>query len=1166
MPITESIPVRRGHRKPADGENNGQHEAGRPAGSGVGPVADHVLIEGEPFVRITHIDALQPFLISLASSGNHWVYVGSNSPLTAGRIDPDHAIFPYQTADKILRHADSSGALTIVLAETAEGAEVWEPWRNCVSGRHVIQRNLYKHAHNHTIIFEETNLDLGLRFSWKLETSEIYGLIRTSTLENISAEAMSVRYLDGWQQLLPPGISAEMFARYSYLAAAYMRHEREDALGIYILNSGITDRAEPCESLRAACAWSIGHANPTILLSTRQVEAFRKGAAVKSETEIRGDFGAYLAADTAELPPGGSARWITGADTGLDHAALLRLRAELLDPAGIEESVRQCVAAGALALKQRIAAADGLQQTADRTVTVHHFANVLFNCMRGGTPPDSYHFPASDFAAFIRSRNSLVFAQHAKWLDHLPARMNLSDLRAQARATGDTDLIRLAMEYIPLTFSRRHGDPSRPWNRFSIRLKDEQGRPIYGYEGNWRDIFQNWESLAQSYPECLQSMIAVFLNASTADGYNPYRITRAGIDWEVLDPDDPWSHIGYWGDHQIVYLLRLLESYERFYPGQLAAGLRERLYAYAMVPYIIRGFDELLVDPRNSIQFNRHVHHQLRSRADMIGNDGKMLANGAGDVVLVSLAEKLLVPLLVKLSNLVPGGGIWLNTQRPEWNDGNNALAGFGLSMVTVCYMRRYLTFLRSLFAGCSLAEVELSSSVTQLLREITEALRDDRCEDDKDRFRILAALGRAGEKHRHAVYTGKLGGQGPVPLGEVMAFLDLALKTVDASITANRREDGTYHSYNLLHARGKVASVRRLQLMCEGQVAALSSGLLSPDEVLTLLHGLRHSELYRPDQHSYLLQPDREVAPFLTRNTLPEGALEKARLLAVLIAAGDRTLVTVDDGGNIHFQSDLTNSRDLVERLDTLAADPELTQHVARDRHAVLELWETVFHHSAFTGRSGSMFAFEGLGSIYWHMVAKLLLAVQECHTRALAEGAPGETVGAIRDAYYDVRSGLGFTKRPAVYGAFPTDPYSHSPRHRGAQQPGMTGQVKEEILTRLGELGVTVAGGCISFEPTLLRVKEFIGEPHLFTYMDLDGTEQKWALPGVSLAFTYCQVPVCYAGGLSAGITFTRVTGETEILSGSRLPEAESRAIFARTGEISRILVEIPINLLIQ
>jgi hypothetical protein len=1166
MPITESLHVHRDLPRTLEGRNGQHQDTPHEISAAGGASLDHVLIEGEPFVRIVDVDSLQPFLISLASSGNHWVFVGSNSPMSAGRVDPDHAIFPYQTADKILRHPDSSGALTILHVETEEGAHAWEPWRDCVSRRHLVRRTLYKHAHNHAIIFEETNLDLGLRFSWRLATSEIYGLVRTSSIENLSGNAVSIRYLDGWHQLLPPGVSAEMFARYSYLAAAYMRHELNEALGIYILNSGITDRAEPCESLKASCAWSVGHANPSILLSTRQVDAFRRGCAVTSETEIRGDLGAYLVADSVELPPGGSAKWMTGTDTGLDHSALIRLRNELNNPARLETSVLQCVASGAQALVQRIAAADGLQKTADRTVTVHHFANVLFNCMRGGTPEDSYHFPSADFAAFIRSRNALVRAQHAPWIEALPPRMALRDLRAQARAIGDSDLIRLATEYLPLTFSRRHGDPSRPWNRFSIRLRDDEGRPIYGYEGNWRDIFQNWESLAQSYPECLESMIAVFLNASTADGYNPYRITRAGIDWEVLDPDDPWSHIGYWGDHQIVYLLRLLESYERFYPGRLAAGLNERLYTYAMVPYLIRSFDELLVDPRNSIQFNRQIHNQLHARADLIGNDGKLLADGAGEVMLVSLAEKLMVPLLVKLSNLVPGGGIWLNTQRPEWNDGNNALAGYGLSMVTVCYLRRYLTFLRSLLAGCSATEVELSASVSQMLREITEALRDHRCNDDKDRFRILSALGRAGEKHRRLVYTGNIGRRGAVPLSEVAEFIDLALETVDFSIKANRLADGTYHSYNLLDVRDNSASVRHLQLMCEGQVAALSSGLLSPDEVLSLLDGLRHSELYRADQHSYLLQPDREVASFLTRNTLRRGSVEQVGLVSQLIANGDRTLFTVDDCGDLHFQSELTNPADLAARLDTLASNPALTPLVARDRKAILDLWERVFHHSAFTGRSGSMFAFEGLGSIYWHMVAKLLLAVQECHARAIATGAPAETIAAIGHAYYDVRSGLGFSKRPAVYGAFPTDPYSHSPRHRGAQQPGMTGQVKEEILTRLGELGVTVAAGCISFQPILLRVMEFVTEPHIFSFIDLAGARQKWTLPPVSLAFTYCQLPICYTGSLTEGVTVMGAGGATKTFPGTRLPEAESQAIFARTGEIARITVQIPINLLIQ
>ena len=133
-----------------------------------------------------------------------------------------------------------------------------------------------------------------------------------------------------------------------------------------------------------------------------------------------------------------------------------------------------------------------------------------------------------------------------------------------------------------------------------------------------------------------------------------------------------------------------------------------------------------------------------------------------------------------------------------------------------------------------------------------------------------------------------------------------------------------------------------------------------------------------------------------------------------------------------------------------------------------MLEIYERVFQHRAFTGRSGTMFAYEGLGSIYWHMVGKLLVAAQECYVAAVDAGAPAAVQKRLADRYHAIRAGVaGLGKSPAVYGAFPLDPYSHTPAHAGAQQPGMTGEVKEEILTRLGELGVRVREGRIQFRP---------------------------------------------------------------------------------------------------
>jgi hypothetical protein len=1120
---------------------------------------DSVLIRGGHYLRIRHVDRMPPFLMSVVSDSDFWLFVGSNGGFTAGRVDPDHAVFPYQTADKILCQPRASGALCLIACDGI----LWEPWAGDCPSAGII-RNLYKHAAGTSVVFEEIHQELGLTMRWELTPSERFGLVRSCHLENHREERRDIHLLDGWTHLLPAGVTQETYSRFSYLAAAYMRHESvaDCGLGIYTLNCGITDRAEPCESLRAACAWSLGLDHPVLLLSDRQVTAFRQGGRPVAETEARGVFGAHLVSARVVLEPVGSHHWHLVADTGLDHSAVSRLRDRLGDPESLAAELAADLVAGVVALKRRIAGAGAIQQSADRRTCVHHFANVLFNCMRGGTLHDNYRFPSADFQAFLKIRNTDVLRRHQAWLTALPDSCTLDQLHELAAACGDPQLSRLAGEYLPICFSRRHGDPSRPWNRFEIHTKDGDGRPLFAYAGNWRDIFQNWESLAYSYPVCLESMISIFLNASTADGYNPYRITRAGIDWEVFDAADPWSHIGYWGDHQIIYLLRLLEGQEHFQPGRIRARLDGRCHTYAKVPYEIQGFDDLLCDPKHSIHFNDALHRDLLERARKLGGDGKLQSDGKGEILLVTLAEKLLVPLLVKLTNLVPGGGIWLNTQRPEWNDANNALAGWGLSVVTVCYLRRYLVFLGEITNEGAPAQVELTQAVAVLMEELSVILplatRQEM--DGETRFRLTRALGRAGEAHRRAVYQDSPQPFASVTMESIRGFIHSALAAVDATLAANRRADHLFHSYNLLEVGGERATVQHLELMLEGQVAALSSGLLDPARALRLAAALRESPLYRADQNSYLLYPDRVITPFLERNTLPDDWQSRLPQLAKAIRAGNRNLIRLDDDDRAHFHPDLTNTRDLETRLDELAADPGLSEAVAAEREMILALWEEVFHHRSFTGRSGAMFAFEGLGSIYWHMVAKLLLAVQEIHQQACRDAPDSAEACHLSLVYDEIRDGLGFTKTSEVYGAFPSDPYSHSPRHSGAQQPGMTGQVKEEILTRMGELGVQVRNGEIHFEPSLLKKSEFFNEPHLFEYFAVDGSVETWALGPDTLAFTLCQVPVCYELSDHASIRVERYDGGIEEFRRSFLAADLSSSLFKREHVIRRLRVAIP------
>ena len=157
-------------------------------------------------------------------------------------------------------------------------------------------------------------------------------------------------------------------------------------------------------------------------------------------------------------------------------------------------------------------------------------------------------------------------------------------------------------------------------------------------------------------------------SASTADGYNPSRVVRDGFDWDTLDPDDAWTYIGYWGDHQIIYLLKLLEASHKHHPGKLFSLLNKEIYTYANVPYKIKPYSEILEDHNNTVDFDFELNQHVNMRVEKIGTDGKFIQDRNGKIYHVSLLEKLLVPMLVKFSNYIPQAGIWMNTQRPEWN------------------------------------------------------------------------------------------------------------------------------------------------------------------------------------------------------------------------------------------------------------------------------------------------------------------------------------------------------------------------------------------------------------------------------------------------------------------------------------------------------------------
>ena len=985
-----------------------------------------ISIDGERFYEIANYDEMQPFFISLASDTDLWMYLASTGGLTCGRRSPNEALFPYYTDDKITESYEFTGPKIVIKVKgepfQVNGDLLWRPFSAQQQDVFVLSRKIAKSTVCNQIVFCEENHTLKLRFSYVWAPAGKHGWVRRATLENLGNRATDVAIDDRLQNVLPAGVERKTQNEFSTLVDGYKKTELVPgtSLALFRMEAILVDRAEPSESLTCNTVYCLGLPNASY-----------------DQTSSKGVRGAYVAQASLRLPARGAQTWYNVLDVSQDAVAVHDLMHFIAQSDAIDQ-IEAAMKQSTETLKRIVAQNDGVQHTADEANDARHFANVLFNTMRGGYyltyPPTS---PTQD---------------------------------------------------LPLTFGRRHGDPSRPWNLFSIRVQDEQGKPVVAYQGNWRDIFQNWEALSLSYPLFINHIIAKFLNATTADGYNPYRISNEGIDWEVIEPENPWSNIGYWGDHQIIYLLKLLELSYNHAPETLRGLLNERRYAFANVPYRLKSYAEIVADPKNSIWFDTELHNHIMALVPEMGADAKLILDEHRQVRRTTMADKLLITLLTKLSNFVPNAGIWMNTLRPEWNDANNALVGYGASMVTLCYMRRYVAFLQKLIQE----DITIGVETADFLHAIRHAYPNGNTKQ------FLDIVGTAGEKYRTRVYAGLSGETQQMELAEIQEFLSATLHKIDESIRANKRADGLYEAYNLSKFTAGDIEISHLYQMLEGQVAVLSSGLLSGEESADLLDAMRASDLYREDQRSYMLYPNRRRKTFLELNNLPE---EAKQLPVVQKYLG--SILKQDCDGGIHFDARFRNANELPDELK--------------------DLYEQVFNHHAFTGRSGTFYKYEGLGCIYWHMVSKLLLAVGEVIARDGNE--------RLKKHYIAIREGIGSHKQPAEYGAFPFDAYSHTPSMAGAQQPGMTGQVKEDIISRFFELGVSVHDGQITFCPAMLTDADF-----------KDG----------ELRFTYCGTEVIYSRKSKDRFAQREKTGLT-------LSKEQSAHIFARDGQIKQLIIEL-------
>jgi hypothetical protein len=110
------------------------------------------------------------------------------------------------------------------------------------------------------------------------------------------------------------------------------------------------------------------------------------------------------------------------------------------------------------------------------------------------------------------------------------------------------------------------------------------------------------------------------------------------------------------------------------------------------------------------------------------------------------------------------------------------------------------------------------------------------------------------------------------------------------------------------------------------------------------------------------------------------------------------------------------------------------------------------------------------------------------------------------------------------------------------------MTGQVKEDVLARYMELGVSIQAGALGFTLDGFDQSECLTSASAFNYFDLNGNHASVEIPRGGFGFTICQVPVVYCPGDS-----DEAPGPRRI--NAIPPQLEANPIFRRSGRAPSI-----------
>ncbi|MBN1669338.1 MAG: hypothetical protein JW862_19765 [Anaerolineales bacterium] len=749
-----------------------------------------------------------------------WIfYANRGQGITSFGVESkDHPLMEFQPANKAYRNTSTTGFRTFLKLQPGEPTAAYEPFSPWNSP--VVQRQMLIGMNE--LELQEQNQALGLQTNilyFTIPGESYAGLARVVTLTNTGSQPHQLEILDGLPILIPAGVNNFMLKEFSRTIEAWMAvFNLEQGVPFYRVRASIEDKPE--------------------------VEMFDAGHFALAFTEQAGQ--------ATLLKPFVDPATVFGQNTALvrPDAFHQHTLAALGRQVQITTGKTPCAFFGAERTIQP-----------GEAVTIYSLYGYIndLNAL-------NQQFPNWLSAAYFEAKRSQA-RQLVQELTAVIATQTSQPLfDGYCRQTFLDNLLRggwpvlLGQTQKPYyIYSRKHGDPERDYNAFSLAAEYySQGN------GNYRDVNQNRRSDVFFEPQIGAANIYQFMSLIQADGYNPLvvrgsqfvlprpawveflalaapawplekvfaqpftpgkllkTIMEHQVKLQIALPeflgrliDQAEQHFeadfgeGYWTDHW-TYNLDLIESYLAIYPDQKASLLwaENTLTFYDSPAFVNPRQVKYVLTPQGPRQLNAiwEAPDKEKLLAERSTQPHQMRSgHGSGDIYYTDLFSKLVLLALVKFTTLDPAGmGIEMEAGKPGWYDAMNGLpALFGSSVPEAYELKRLLQFLLQAIAESQPREIRLPVEVYALLVKTGQLLEQynhsDAAQRDHDYWDAVTS---AREAYRQQIRLGLAGQEQPVALQDLKHSLNAFLAKVEAGLhraeTLNGGMPPTYLTYQV--------------------------------------------------------------------------------------------------------------------------------------------------------------------------------------------------------------------------------------------------------------------------------------------------------------------------------------------------------------------------------